>query len=183
MKCAIYARVSTKDQSVDMQLDALRKFAVARGYEVFREYVDIGISGSKDSRPQLDELMRDARWCKFNIVLVWKFDRFGRSVKHLVTALEEFHHYNIGFASFSENIDTSSPMGKAMFSVIAAMAEFERDLIAERVRAGVSRAIAKGKRWGRKPITLTDSPHLSLRKAAELAGVSRETIRRRRLAE
>lgn len=179
MRAAIYARVSTLKQSPDMQLEALRKFAHGR-FEICREYVDIGVSGSKDSRPQLDVLMSDARKRLFSAVLVWKFDRFARSVKHLVISLEEFNHLGIAFISFSENLDTSSPMGRAMFSIIGAMSQLERDLIRERVTAGVRRAIENGKRWGHpKPVDLERVRGMSLRQAAGVLGVSRETIRRR----
>jgi DNA invertase Pin-like site-specific DNA recombinase len=121
-----------------------------RGLEVYKVYVDRGISGTKDKRPALDTLMDDARKRRFDAVLVWRFDRFARSTRHLITALEEFRHYGIDFISFHENIDTSSPMGKAMFTVVAAVAELERSLIAERVKAGLRNAKSKGKHIGRK---------------------------------
>jgi DNA invertase Pin-like site-specific DNA recombinase len=183
MNFAIYARVSTKLQNPAMQLDALRVYAQQRGITIYREYVDVGHSGSKESRPQLDAMMAEAKKRKFDGVLVWKFDRFARSVKHLVTSLVEFQHLGISFISYSENLDTSSPMGRAMFAVIAAMAQLERDLICERVTAGVRRARAHTSRpWGRQPLVL-DQPipeGLSLRQAAKLLGVSRATIQRRR---
>jgi DNA invertase Pin-like site-specific DNA recombinase len=152
MKAGIYTRVSTENQSVDMQLSDLRSFAKQRNYEVYKEYCDIGISGSQDSRPELDKLMDDARKKKINIVLVWKFDRFARSTRHLINALHEFNHLGIHFISFTENIDTSSPAGKVLFAIISAMAEFERDLIGERVKAGIGRAKQKGIRLGRPPL-------------------------------
>ena len=110
---AIYARVSTvgKGQDVDMQLRDLRAYATSRGLSIFKEYVDDGISGRKDKRPALDMLMNDARKRRFDTILVWRFDRFARSTRHLVTALEDFRHLGIDFISFQENIDTSSPMG------------------------------------------------------------------------
>ena len=148
---AIYARVSTagKGQDVDMQLRDLHAYATSRGLSIFKEYVDDGISGRKDKRPALDELMNDARKRRFDAVLVWRFDRFARSTKHLVTALEGFRHLGIDFISFQENIDTSSPMGKAMFTIVSAIAELEADIIRERVVAGIANARAKGKRLGR----------------------------------
>jgi DNA invertase Pin-like site-specific DNA recombinase len=152
MKAGIYTRVSTENQSVDMQLSDLRSFAKQRGFNVYKEYCDIGVSGSKDSRPQLDKLMDDARKKKINIVLVWKFDRFARSTRHLINALHEFNHLGIHFISFTENIDTSSPAGKVLFAIISAMAEFERDLIRERVKAGLDNAKMKGIRLGRPPL-------------------------------
>lgn len=149
MKVSIYSRVSTAGQSVDMQVNDLRQYASQRGFEIFKEYSDIGFSGSKDSRPALNELMSDARKKRFSIVLVWRFDRFARSTKHLVNSLSEFNHLGIDFISFQENIDTSSPIGKVLFSIIAAMAQFERDIIRERVKAGMASARNKGIRFGR----------------------------------
>ncbi len=150
-KVALYARVSTsgKGQDVDMQLRDLHAYATSRGLSIFKEYVDDGISGRKDRRPELDRLMNDAKKRKFDAVIVWRFDRFARSTKHLVTALEEFKHLGIDFVSFQENIDTSSPMGKAMFTIVSAIAELEADIIRERVVAGIANARAKGKRLGR----------------------------------
>jgi DNA invertase Pin-like site-specific DNA recombinase len=152
MRAGIYTRVSTEGQSVDMQLSDLRSFVKQRGIEVYREYCDIGISGSKDSRPQLDALMDDARKKKIGMVVVWKFDRFARSTRHLINALHEFNHLGVHFISYMENIDTSSPAGKVLFTMISAMAEFERDLIRERVKAGLNNARNKGIRLGRPSI-------------------------------
>jgi DNA invertase Pin-like site-specific DNA recombinase len=147
--------VSTESQSVGMQLSDLRAFARQRGLEVYREYCDIGVSGSRDSRPQLDMLMDDARKKKIGTVVVWKFDRFARSTRHLINALHEFNHLGVHFISYMESIDTSSPAGKVLFTMISAMAEFERDLIRERVKAGLNNARNKGVRLGR-PSLLTD---------------------------
>lgn len=182
MRVGVYARVSTKDQNCAMQLEALRGYCQNRGFEIVREFVDHGFSGSKDSRPALNELMAWAHERKIDAVVVWKFDRFARSVKHLVSALETFNDIGISFISFSEHLDTSTSMGKAMFAIIAAMAQLERDLIRERVSAGVHRAMANGKAWGRRKIQFNDLPHLSLRKAASELGVSIETVRRRRMS-
>ncbi len=150
-KTAIYARVSTsgKGQDVEMQLRDLRSFAQSRGLEVYNEYCDNGISGRKDSRPALDKLMSDARKRKFDAVLCWRFDRFARSTKHLVIALDEFNHLGIDFISYQENIDTGSPMGKAMFMIVSAIAELEADIIKERILAGLSNARSKGVILGR----------------------------------
>lgn len=150
-KCAIYARVSTNNgqQSPDMQLRALHEYCEARGLTVYREYVDEGISGAKDSRPALNELMDDARKRKFDIACVWKFDRFARSTKHLLSALDEFKNLGIDFISYSENIDTSSPLGKAVFTIVAAIGELERSLIVERVKSGLQAARKRGKKLGR----------------------------------
>jgi DNA invertase Pin-like site-specific DNA recombinase len=155
MRAGIYTRVSTESQSVDMQLFDLRAFTKQRGLEVYREYCDIGVSGSRDSRLQLDMLMDDARKKKIGTVVVWKFDRFARSTRHLINALHEFNHLRVHFISYMENIDTSSPAGKVLFTMISAMAEFERDLIRERVKAGLNNARSKGIRLGR-PSILTD---------------------------
>ena len=149
MKIAIYTRVSTQDQSVDMQTSDLKRYCDQRGFEVYKEYSDQGISGVKDRRPALDELMDDAKKKKFDAVLCWRFDRFARSTKHLITALEEFRHLGIDFISYQENIDTSSPLGKAMFTIVSAIAELERNILLERVRAGLKRAKDNGAILGR----------------------------------
>src|ERR1700674_612147 len=158
MKVAIYARVSTANNSQDptMQTRELREYAERRGWTVASEYVDIGISGTKEKRPELDRLMSDAHRRRFDAVVVWKFDRFARSVSHLLRALETFRALGIEFVSLSEQVDTSTPTGKMVFTVLGAVAELERSLIAERVRAGVRNARAKGKRLGR-PSKLADS--------------------------
>lgn len=148
MKVAIYLRVSTSDQSTAMQRTDLENYAKARGWEIIY-FEDEGISGTKERRPGLDALMNGARKRKFDVVLVWRFDRFARSSRHLVSALEEFRALNINFVSYNENIDTSTPMGMAMFTIISAMAQLERDIIRERVKAGINAARAKGKRLGR----------------------------------
>jgi len=148
-RVALYARVSTTDQSTDSQLLDLRRYTQERNWHVFREYCDNGISGTKDSRPALNELMNDAKKRRFDVVLVWRFDRFARSTKHLILALEEFRNLGIDFVSYQENIDTSSPLGSAIFTIISAVAQLERDIIAERVKAGLRRAVEGGKRLGR----------------------------------
>ncbi len=154
-RVALYVRVSTKDQSVDMQLNDLDRYSKERGVKVFKVYKDNGVSGTKESRPALSELMNDAKKRKFDIVLVWRFDRFARSTKHLVNALYEFRSLGIDFISYQENIDTSSPLGEAIFTIISAMAKLERDIIAERVKGGLRKAKANGKRLGR-PETVVD---------------------------
>ncbi len=147
-KVAIYVRVSTKDQNVEMQLNDLMRYSRERGYEVFKVYQD-NISGTKDTRPGLNQLINAARKRRFDVVLVWRFDRFARSTKHLVNALYEFRNLSIDFISYQENIDTSSPLGEAIFTIISAMATLERDIIAERVRGGLRKAKANGKKLGR----------------------------------
>lgn len=154
-RVALYARVSTKqDQDPEMQLRELRMFCQHRGWAVTAEFVDKGVSGAKDRRPALDDLMRSARRGRVDAVVVWKFDRFARSVRHLVTALAEFQSLAVDFVSLTEAIDTSTPLGRAMFAIVGAIAEFERELIGERVRAGVAKARASGKRLGRPRKTL-----------------------------
>ncbi len=148
-RIGIYCRVSTLDQSTDSQLLDLRRYVAERQWNIFHEFCDKGISGTKDSRPALDELMDAARKRRFEIILVWRFDRFARSTKHLILALEEFRNLGIDFISYQENIDTSSPLGSAIFTIISAVAQLERDIIAERVKAGLRRARENGKRLGR----------------------------------
>ncbi len=169
MKAAIYGRVSTigKGQDVDLQLRDLRSYAQARRWKIFKEYIDNGVSGRKDKRPALDQLMNDARKKRFDAVLVWRFDRFARSTKHLVTTLDEFNHLGIDFISFMEDIDTSCPMGKAMFTITSAIAELEADLIRERVRAGLANAKAKGARLGRPSPEFDEEELIKLRKSGE----------------
>src|SRR5215470_4382694 len=149
--CALYMRISTKGhgQTTDTQAVALREYTERRGFGIVEEYKDEGISGSKDSRPALDKLMKDARKRKFDVVIVARFDRFARSVSHLLRALDEFNHLGIDFISLSESIDTSTPVGKMIFTVLGAVAELERNLIRERVQMGISRARKQGKALGR----------------------------------
>ena len=183
MKVALYSRVSTQDQSVDMQLLDLRRYCEQRGFEIYKEYCDQGISGTKDRRPALDELMADARKLKFNALVVWRFDRFARSTKHLITALEEFRHLGIEFISYQENIDTSSPLGKAIFTIVSAIAELERNIIVERVKAGLRRAKGKGKILGRPKVDLNREGLIEMRKQGlsfkqigDKVGVSAATV-------
>jgi DNA invertase Pin-like site-specific DNA recombinase len=179
MNAAIYCRVSTLDQSVGMQLADLQNLCAKRGFNIFHEYCDTGISGTKERRPQLDALMADARKRKFDTVLVWRFDRFARSTKHLVTSLEEFQHLGIAFVSFQENVDTNSPLGKALFTIISAIAELERNIIVERIKGGLRRAKAMGKKIGRPGLQMDNerivslkSQGLSIRAIAKQVGAS-----------
>ena len=153
MSAAIYARVSTtgQGQSPEMQVRELREYCQRRDWQIVGEYVDAGISGAKDSRPELNKLLAEAHRRRFDAVVVWKFDRFARCVSHLLRALETFNALGVAFVSLSEQIDTSTPTGKMVFTVLGAVAELERSLIAERVRAGLRNARAKGKRLGRPP--------------------------------
>jgi DNA invertase Pin-like site-specific DNA recombinase len=167
MKIALYARVSTTDKGQDpeMQLRELREYCERRKLEIVREYVDNGISGSKESRPELNRLMADANRRKFDAVLVWKFDRFARSTSHLLKALETFQSLKIDFVSLTEGIDTSTPVGAMVFTILGAVGQMERELIRERIRAGVRNARAKGKRLGRPKVTVNASVVASLRAA------------------
>ena len=151
MKAAIYARVSTANHGQDpkVQLREISEYCTRRGWAVSGEYVDVGISGAKEKRPELDRLLADAHRRRFDALVVWKFDRFARSVSHLLRALETFQALGIEFVSLTEGVDTSTPAGKMVFTVLGAVAELERSLIAERVRAGLRNARAKGKRLGR----------------------------------
>ena len=182
-RVALYARVSTTDQSTESQLLDLRRYTRERGWTIFKEYCDNGVSGTKDSRPALNELMNSAKKRRFDMVLVWRFDRFARSTKHLILALEEFKNLGIDFVSYMENIDTSSPLGSAIFTIISAVAQLERDIIAERVKAGLRRAKENGKRLGRprasvdiEKIHWLRSKGLSLRAIAKVTGISRTTV-------
>jgi len=169
MRVAIYARVSTANNGQDptMQTRELREYAERRGWTVAGEYVDIGISGTKEKRPELDRLMADAHRRRFDAVVVWKFDRFARSVSHLLRALETFKAQGIEFVSFSEQLDTSTPAGKLVFTVLGAVAELERSLIVERVKAGLRNAKAKGKRLGR-PRRIVDAHRVASLRAQGL---------------
>jgi len=151
LRVALYARVSTRDkgQNPELQLSELRQYAQARDWRVVGEFVDVGVSGSKDSRPKLDEMMRLAKARKLDTVAVWKLDRFGRSLRHLVDAMAELEAVGVAFVSLRDAIDMTTPQGKLMFAVVGAMAEFERSLIQERVRAGLAVARSKGKVLGR----------------------------------
>lgn len=184
-KIAIYARVSTSNgQDPESQLHALREYAQARKLEVFNEYVDI-ISGSKDSRPALNLLMVHAQRRRFDAVVVWKFDRFARSTRHLVTALETFNSLGVDFISLSESVDTSTPMGKMVFVVLGAVAELERSLIQERVVMGLRRAKAQGIKLGRPRASIDlqklrdlHGAGLSHRQIATQIGISHASVGR-----
>jgi len=188
MRIGIYARVSTKDQSCEMQLRDLRSYCAARGFDLVREYVDVGQSGAKDSRPELNILMDDARKRQFDAIVVWRFDRFARSTRHLLAALEEFRSLGLQFISCSENIDTSSALGQALFTIMCEIAQFERDLIRERVSAGIRNARANGKKLGR-PKSAVDQERIlelkeqgqSLRQIAAQLGAGYGTVRARLL--
>jgi DNA invertase Pin-like site-specific DNA recombinase len=150
-RCALYLRVSTIDQHLETQLYDLRGLAAQRGFEIVSEYND-KISGAKAKRPGLDQLLADARRGKFDVVMVWAFDRIARSVRHFLEVLDDLNHLNVEFVSFRENVDTGGPLGRAMVVIIGAIAELERNLIVERVRAGMRRARLEGRQIGRAPL-------------------------------
>jgi DNA invertase Pin-like site-specific DNA recombinase len=152
-RAALYARVSTADQHFETQLLDLREMAKQRGYEIAREFTDT-ICGAKSKRPGLDRLMADARRNRFDVVLVWAFDRMARSVRHFLEILDELNHLGVEFVSFRENVDTSGPLGRAMIVIVGAIAELEKNLITERVRAGMRRARLEGRRIGRSPLKI-----------------------------
>jgi len=187
VRCAIYARVSTCEQEPENQLRELRRYAEARGWTT-AEYIDRGVSGTKDRRPSLDRLVADARRRRFDVLVVWRLDRLGRNLKHLVTLLEDVQAVGIAFVSLGEGIDCTTAAGRLQLHVLAALAEFERARIAERVRAGLARVRASGKRLGRPAANLTLSDvtrtaHLSVREAAAALGVSRSVMHRARLSQ
>jgi DNA invertase Pin-like site-specific DNA recombinase len=181
---ALYARVSTLDQNCEVQLEDLRRHASKRFARCY-EYTDAGVSGTQRHRPQLDVLMRDARKRVFDVVLVWKFDRFARSLKHLIESLDEFNALGIHFISLTEGVDTTTSAGQLLFHIVGAVAQFERDLIAERVRAGMAHARAMGKRIGR-PRAAVDTAAVralrsdgkSLRSIATTLGIPVSRVRR-----
>jgi DNA invertase Pin-like site-specific DNA recombinase len=183
---ALYARVSTTIQNVQSQLDELRDYCARRGLQIAGEYIDHGVSGSKDSRPSLNRLMVDAAQRKFDAVIVVKIDRWGRSLKHLVVSLAELASLGVAFISLRDNLDLSTPSGRLMLQIIGAMAEFERELIRERVIAGQQRAMARGKRFGRpRRIVSADrikalrAENKSWRDISQLLGVGVATAIRR----
>jgi DNA invertase Pin-like site-specific DNA recombinase len=181
-KAALYLRVSTLEQHPETQLHDLRALASQRGYEIVAEYTD-RISGVKAKRPGLDQLMSDCRRGRCDVVLVWAFDRIARSVKHFLEVLDELTHLKVEFVSFRENIDTGGPLGRAMIVIIGAIAELERNLIIERVRAGMRRAKLEGRRIGRAPIPVDRVAILhdrergrSLTEIAKANGISRALV-------
>ena len=172
-RVAVYSRVSTHHgQDPELQLRELREYTASRGMTIVQEYTDVGYSGSKESRPALNQLMADARRRRFDAVLVWKLDRFGRSLRHLVNALAELEALGLSFISLRDNLDLSTPSGRLMFQIIGAMAEFERSLIQERVKAGLRNAKAKGQRLGR-PRVVVDKAAINAMRAS---GASWRTI-------
>src|SRR5580704_1960411 len=187
MRAAIYARVSTTNhgQNVSMQTRELREYCQRRAWEIEGEYVDAGVSGAKERRPQLDALLIACRKRRVDGVVVYRYDRFARSLRQLVNALEEFRSLGIEFISLHEGVDTSTPNGRLIFGIFASIAEFERELIRDRVRSGLAAAKAKGTRIGRPRVSVNASRIASLRcqgrswaEITQQTGVSKGTAQR-----
>ena len=181
-RAALYLRVSTLDQHPESQLHDLRGLAAQRGYEIVATYED-RISGAKAKRPGLDQMMADARRGKFDVVLVWAFDRLARSVRHFLEVLDELNHLNLEFVSLREQVDTGGPLGRAMVIIVGAIAELERSLIVERVKAGMRRARLEGRRLGRPPLNVDRDALIrdrnqgqSLKQIAKLHGISKASV-------
>ena len=176
-RVAVYARVSTHNgQDPEMQLREVREYCSRRGWQISGEYVDRGISGSKERRPELDRLLADCRKRRVDAVVVYRYDRFARSLRQLVNALEEFRGLGIEFVSLHEGVDTSTPNGRLVFGIFASIAEFERELIRDRVRSGIAAARAKGKRLGRPPVVVDGLIVAHLRASgASWRAISRQT--------
>ena len=182
MRAAIYARVSTFDQEPENQLTELRRYAAARDWAA-AEYVDRGVSGAKDSRPALNELLRDAKRRKIDVVVCWRLDRLGRNLRHLILLIDELQALGVAFVSLAEGIDATTPAGKLQLHILGAIAEFERSRISERVRAGLARVRAQGKKLGRPvrvpPLEGVEAVRgLPIRQAAAVLGVSTATAHR-----
>ena len=172
IRAAIYCRVSTNDQNVDMQTRDLRKLADGRGFVVVKEYTDEGQSGAKNSRPALDRMLTDAKAGKFEVILIWRLDRLGRSLGNLIRLLEDFKSWNVALISFSESLDFTTSMGKLFYQLLGAFSEFERETIRERTRSGLRAARARGVRLGRRVV------HVDMSEVARMrqAGASYKTI-------
>lgn len=182
-RVAVYARCSTKDQHAANQIDDLEQYAAARRWSIVGRFVDEGISGARRDRPGLDAMMKLVRQRKVDTVLVWKYDRFARSMSHLLQALEEFRSVGVNFVSFTEGIDTTSSMGKFVFGVFSSLAEFERSLIAERVKNGMEKARKRGQHLGRPKLKVDvaeikrlRSQGLSVRQIATQVGISKSAV-------
>jgi DNA invertase Pin-like site-specific DNA recombinase len=184
-RTALYMRVSTLDQNPQTQVHDLRAMAAQRGLKIVHEYTDHGISGTRARRPGLDQMMDDARHGRFDVVLVWAADRVARSVKHFLEVLDELNRLNVEFVSFRENLDTGGPLGRAVIIIVSTVAELERSLIVERVRAGMRRARLEGRHIGRKPLDIDRDAVLreraggrSLTQIAQTFRISRATVSR-----
>ncbi len=185
MRAAICARVSTADQICENQLIDLRRYCAARGWDA-TEYVNTGVSGAKDRRPALDELTADARRRKVDTVVVWRLDRLGRNLRHLITGIEELNAAGVSFVSMGENIDTASPTGRLLLGIMGSFAEFERERIRERIHAGLARARPQGQKLGRKRQRISERDlqrvaGLSVREAGKVLGVPASRVHSERL--
>ncbi len=183
IRAAVYARVSTLDQEPENQLAELRRYVRARSWPAAVEYVDRGVSGSKDRRPALDRLVTDAKRRRFDVLICWRLDRLGRSLKHLITLLEDLQALGVAFVSLGEGIDCTTPAGTLQLHILAALAQFERARIVERVQAGLQRAKRQGRTLGRPQriisrFQLARVEGLSTREAAKVLGVPRSTLQR-----
>lgn len=184
-RVALYLRVSTIDQNPQSQLHDLKQLAAQRGLEIVGQYTDHGVSGTRARRPALDRLMADARGGKFDVVMVWASDRLARSVRHFLETLDELAHLGVEYLSYKEQIDTGGPLGRAVVIIVGAVAELERSLVVERVRAGMRRAKLEGRHIGRHPLTIDRqailhdrSQGLSLSQLAKTYGISRTSVGR-----
>jgi DNA invertase Pin-like site-specific DNA recombinase len=187
VRAALYARVSTIDQEPENQLQELRRYVEARGWTAV-EYVDTGVSGTKESRPALDTLVKDAKRRRFDVLVCWRLDRLGRNLRHLILLLDELTALGIGFVTLGEGIDTTSPTGRLVLHVLGAISEFERERIRERVLAGLQRARSQGVRLGRPrrridPERLAEVAGFPAREAARRLGIPRATLQRLRAAD
>src|ERR1700730_4893666 len=180
-RAVIYARVSTFDQTPENQLLELRRYVEARGWTVAEEYVDRGVSGAKDRRPALDQLIAEAKRRRFDVLVCWRLDRLGRNLKHLITLLEELQGLGVAFVSLAEGIDATTPAGRLQMHILGAIAEFERSRLRERTTAGLARAKSQGRQLGRRPVNvpvtdLARVAHLSVRAAARDLGIAQGTL-------
>ena len=179
MRVALYLRVSTDRQSVENQRRELLTYVQARGWTLTREYIDEAVSGVRERRPGLDELLADARRRRFDSVLVWSLDRVGRSLRHLLTVIDELQSVNVSLVALRDGIDLASASGRLQLAVLGALSQFERDRLRERTIAGLQRARAQGKRLGRPRVVPPPiNVGLTVREAAELWGVSKSTAAR-----
>ena len=185
MRAALYSRVSSDSQTVDNQLHELRAYVSTRQWTLVGEFQDEGVSGSKDRRPALDRLMAEARRGRVDVICVWSLDRFGRSLAHVVTAVQELHERGVAFVSLKEGLDLSTAAGRLQLHILSALGEFERARLIERTKAGLARARRQGTRLGRRPVRLAEAQlasvaRLPVREAARALGVSVNTYRKAR---
>lgn len=167
MRVAIYSRVSTADQKIEMQSDELKAYCLRRGWEIVGDFIDSGVSGAKESRPALNRLLAESKLRMFDVVLVYRYDRFARSLRQLVNTLSDFDALGISFVSLHENVDTTTPNGRLVFGIFASIAEFERELIRDRIRSGIRAAKARGIRFGRPRVDVNPAKVKAMRAAGK----------------